>query len=290
MPDSPVFLGANAAWYDLIRDLIQNGQENTVRGLKTKEILGKSTYINMNYPIVQNKSRYLGLKFMAAEAHWILTGQNKVESIAPYSKEISNFSDDGIFYHGAYGPKIIDQLPHVIRTLEKDPYSRQAVINIWRETPPETKDVPCTLSAQWLVRDNRLYCIDTMRSSDIWLGWPYDVFNFSMLSLYILLLLRSRPILNIDWGSVRLGGLILTAGSQHYYERHYQQVENVLKEQQPFTSIGQPAMVQDKGFDDPNRLLHELACLKDWSRSDLFPGRAMLGEFCDVFKIRYGTK
>ena len=64
----------------------------------------------MNYPIVLSKARSLGYKFMVAEAFWILSGRNDVEFMDKFSNKIKDFSDDGIFFNGAYGPKIIDQL------------------------------------------------------------------------------------------------------------------------------------------------------------------------------------
>jgi thymidylate synthase len=173
-----------------------------VRGLQTMEILSHQTEVDMSYPIVTLKARKLGYKFMCAEAWWILTGQNTVETIKPYSKEIERFSDDGVYYNGAYGPRIVDQLTYAVDCLAKDPSSRQAIIEIWRPNPRDSKDVPCTIAVQFLIRDNHLYCIDTMRSSDLWLGWPYDIFNFTMLSARILELLAKR---SVEFKKTRLG-------------------------------------------------------------------------------------
>jgi thymidylate synthase len=127
---------------------------------------------------------------------------------------MKKFSDDGRVLYGAYGPRIHEQLGYVLRVLANDPTSRQAVMTIWRNNPPASKDIPCTLSVQFLIRNNKLYCFDTMRSSDLWLGWPYDVFSFSMLSLYIVLLLREGRGMKL-----KLGELWITAGSQHIYDR-----------------------------------------------------------------------
>lgn len=190
------------------------------------ELMGNQTTVNMKFPVVLPKARKLGYKFMAAEAWWILTGQNTVSTIAPYSKQIVQFSDDGSYYHGAYGPKIVDQLSYVVESLVRDEFSRQAVINIWRESPKISKDIPCTVSLQFLIRHNRINCIATMRSSDAWLGWPYDVFNFSMVSARVReLLLRMSP---LQFKGLELGNLTLTAGSQHLYERNFAGAEEVL--------------------------------------------------------------
>ena len=109
----------------------------------------------------------------------------------------------------------------VVDALSRDPDSRQAVIEIWRPNPRDSRDVPCTLTVQWMIRDGKLHCLDSMRSSDAWLGWPYDVFNFSMLSLYILLMLKERSAITLQhidlMARLQLGDLHLTAGSSHLY-------------------------------------------------------------------------
>jgi thymidylate synthase len=168
----------------------------------------------MAQPIVTVKQRKLGHRFLVAESWWIISGRNDVASIRPYSPHIASFSNDGIYFDGAYGPKVIDQLRYVVDTLEKDPDSRQAVIGIWRPNPRDSKDIGCTLSVQWLIRDGKLNCLDTMRSSDAWLGIVYDWWNFTALSAYVLLLLRER---SERFKDVRLGTLYVTAGSQHLY-------------------------------------------------------------------------
>jgi thymidylate synthase len=179
----------------------------------------------MRFPVVNIPERNMGFKFMTAEAAWILSGDNRVETIAPFSKAITKFSDDGVFFHGAYGPPVIDQLSYICRLLSEDQDTRQAVMTIWRKNPGQTKDVPCTISVQWLIRDGKLHCVDNMRSSDLWLGWPYDVFNFSMLSYYI------RSFLEYYNGlKVEVGNLHLFAGSQHIYERNFQAVEDILQD------------------------------------------------------------
>jgi thymidylate synthase len=156
---------------------------------------------------------------MAAEAAWILEGRNDVETIAPYSKAISNFSDDGVSFFGAYGPKVVNQIDYCVDALYRDQFSRQAVINIWRENPPATKDVPCTLSLQFIVRHSIIHCVASMRSSDLWLGHPYDIVNFSAISFYIMLKLNKK--LHADRKLLLgLGQLYLTAGSKHLYERN----------------------------------------------------------------------
>lgn len=211
-------------WLKTVEQCMRWGQIVAPRGKKIKELLGYQTSISMEFPILSIQERKLGYKFMAAEAAWILSGDNRVKTIAPYSKAISSFSDDGYFYHGAYGPMIRDQLHYVIDALNSDPDTRQAVLTIWRPNPRPSKDIPCTVSIQFLIRNGMLHVVDTMRSSDLWLGWPYDVFNFSMLARYVICHLKDKPF---------LGLLLLQAGSMHIYEDQWSAAEDLLTSATP---------------------------------------------------------
>ena len=217
-----LYTDANLAWIKLLATLIREGQECAPRGKKIKEVLGYQSTVDMSRCIVAVPERQLGYKFMAAEAAWILSGDDRVATISPFARHISSFSDNGNTYFGAYGPKVLDQLPYVISALVNDLDTRQAVINIWRENPGPSKDIPCTLSAQFLIRGDKLHCIDTMRSSDAWLGWPYDVFNFSMLSYEICRRLKDQGVY------VTPGTLYLTAGSQHLYEPQWKEARAII--------------------------------------------------------------
>jgi len=206
-------MNMDAAWISTLRRVYAHGTERSPRGQVTRELLADLIVVDMTRPVLTVVERKLGYRFLAAEAAWILSGDDRVETIAPYSKMIHQFSDDGIAFFGAYGTKILPQLPYVVETLQRDPQSRQAVINIWRESPPQSRDIPCTLSCQFLIRDDQLHAVVAMRSSDVWLGVPYDVFNFSMLAGYVLCELGSADL--------TLGNLYHFAGSRHLYERNW---------------------------------------------------------------------
>jgi thymidylate synthase len=202
----------NSCYQSLLRHIVDCGKLVTCRGYEIIEVLNCAISIDMNQPLVTIKARKLGKKFPMAEAAWIMSGDNRVSSISPFSRMVKSFSDDGLWYFGAYGPMVVDQLPYIIRALERDLYTRQAVLTIWRPRPYDTKDVPCTVSIQFIYREGRLHCIDNMRSSDAWLGVPYDWFNFSMLSAGVAIILNKK--LNMD---IKLGNLYFNAGSQHLY-------------------------------------------------------------------------
>jgi thymidylate synthase len=175
--------------------------------------------------------RRLNYAFMAAEFLWMFCGREDVAMISHYNERIKEFSDDGLGFFGAYGPRWRDQVGGAVHRLKGDLTSRQAVIGTWRPLYNrrrltwddesyfmETRDVPCTLSMQYLLRDGCLDAYVTMRSSDAWLGLPYDLFNFSMLQRAVAAELGVLP-----------GTLTLFVGSSHLYERNLDQAREVLK-------------------------------------------------------------
>lgn len=245
---------ANDVWVDLLTKVYSSQSTVSPRGLQTKELLGSQTRIDMARPVVTYSARKLGRRFAVAEAAWIIGGRNDLASILPYSKDIAKFSDDGRFFSGAYGVKVVDQLRYVCDSLRQDQDTRQAVINIWRENPRPSADVPCTLSLQFLIRNKRLQCCATMRSSDVWLGVVYDWLNFSSLSTYILLMLREKGVADLE-----LGELILTAGSQHLYESNFKAVEALFSD----TKTQEYAPLDVSEFSSPEDFLNHLNELKD---------------------------
>lgn len=205
----------NKIWQDKILDVTLHGHFSNPRQQLISEVIAGQYKVPMP-AYLDLVDRKVNKAFMFAEAWWIISGNNRLCDIRPYMNIYANFSDDGIFLRGAYGPKIVDQMGHIVDVLEKDNDSRQAVLNIWRERPGGSKDIPCTTNMQFLIRDNKLDMVTTMRSHDLILGFTYDVFTFSMVAMSIKLLLHTRGI------EVELGDLYVTAGSMHIYERHFE--------------------------------------------------------------------
>lgn len=202
-------------WLEAVNDILTNGELVAPRGKLTKELPQRTMVVDMRRPVLLVPERSLSYRFMVAEAYWILSGDDTVVGIAPYNSRIAEFSDDGKRFFGAYGPKILAQMDYVVAKLKADHDTRQAGLTIWRENPPTTKDVPCTVAIFFSLRGQVLNVHVFMRSSDVWLGVPYDVFNFSMLGHLIC------GLLNDDRASTELyepGRLYLTAASSHLYE------------------------------------------------------------------------
>lgn len=208
-------------WQDLLFDILENGTTVEPRGQKTSELLQRTIMVDTRRPVLTVPERGISYPFMAAEAYWIMSGDYRVETIEPYCPRIKKFSDDGETFFGAYGPKIVGQLQYVFHKLLEDRDTRQAGLTIWRENPPATKDMPCTVAVFFGIRENRLNAHVFMRSSDAWLGIPYDVFNFSMLTHLVCTALNGN---GINYG-IEPGMLYLTAASSHLYERNWDGAE-----------------------------------------------------------------
>lgn len=245
----------NYQWIKILNNLVKSNISSNPRGFTIKEIINNTSCVDMNYPILTILGRKLGYKFMLRESWWIMDGRNSVETITDFSKAISTFSNDGFHFDGAYGPRVVDQIRYIVDCLEKDRDTRQAVLTIWRPNPRDSKDIPCTVSIQWLIRNNTIYCIDNMRSSDIWLGWPYDIFNFTMLTGYIMLLLRERGI-----NDLKLGNIYLNAGSQHLYSNNFEAAENILNNHYEIFEIDK---FNPYEFESPTHLKQYLKALSE---------------------------
>ena len=217
-------MDASNSWLLALHNVYNFGKPVSPRGLNTREILNYHFEMDMNSPITSVPERNIGTAFMCAEPAWILSGDNTLEFIDQFAP-MERYSDDGLFLGGAYGPKIVDQLPYVVKCLSEDPLSRQAIINIWREKPGRSGDIPCTVCYQFLIRNNRLDMIAIMRSNDIFLGTPYDVYTQTMVALSVKLILQE---VSNEFPNLKLGTLTLKVGSLHLYESNIQAVETIL--------------------------------------------------------------
>ena len=163
--------------------------------------------------IVQSKIRKMPMRYAVGELLWYLSGSNKVKDISKYSKFWGDISDDDVTLNSAYGHRIwekfgFDQWTFVKEKLQANPNDRQAVIHIKDADPNPSKDVPCTCLLQFHLREEKLYLTVYMRSNDIWLGFPFDVFAFTSL----------QTLMAMELG-VDLGSYTHIAGSLHLYEK-----------------------------------------------------------------------
>jgi thymidylate synthase len=216
----------NRIWVELLTSLLDFGDLTSPRGQQTRERLAVTLHLKQPLGnIITIPERKLNYAFMVAEWLWIMAGRRDVTGLVFYNKEIAKFSDDGETFFGAYGPMINAQLGHVLSSLSRDHDSRQAVLTIWRPSPPPTKDVPCTVAMQFLIRERALHAIVTMRSSDAWLGIPYDVYTFTRVQAALAAELRRDR----ELSGLQLGTLTLQLGSSHLYEQHWASALSVVE-------------------------------------------------------------
>jgi len=229
---------AHTAWKTLLQELLDNGQESKPRDQRTKELLGlQLRFTEGRQNLIADADRGLNYRFLVAQ--WLATVAGVEEkNLERYNKQLSKFEDDGRGgKYPSYGPRLLPQWPYVLKQLMDDRDTRQAVASIWEaQTMTGERWVPCTLSLQFMLRprfqllpqydkkDERLFLhvIATMRSSDAFLGLPYDIFNFTQLANVIASALTLTLRQRID-----VGEFVLNLGSSHLYERDWEKAKQV---------------------------------------------------------------
>lgn len=182
------------------------------------------------------------------ELLWYLSGSDDVDQIAHYVgyyKRDPNLSVDG-HVTGAYGPRLlnfdgVNQLERVVDTLKANPDSRNAVIQLFDHQ--DTENAPCTLGLQFVIREGKLLLMASMRSNDVYLGLPHDLFAFTMLQE---LVARSLDI--------ELGSYFHSVGSFHLYERNEAAADSYLEEGWQ-DEAAMPAMPIGNPWNDVRELL-----------------------------------
>lgn len=216
------------AWRDLLWTIRDYGLPVSPRGQPTREVLHTNyLQVAMDQAVVTSPLRKLNYQFMAAEALWVLSGSTELAPLTRFVKRMADFSDDGLNLAGAYGPPITEQLPYVVRTLVKDPDTRQACLSIWRPSPAASKDIPCTVAMVFSIRKQKLHQHVFMRSSDAWLGIPYDMFTFSCVGLKVACEVNRLRLVNLA-PPIEPGNLTIAATSSHLYDRDGANVDAVL--------------------------------------------------------------
>lgn len=212
---------ATLAWLGAYETALKYGRECAPRGRKIRELEQHTLAIDLNYPLVAVPERRLNYRFLAAEAAWILAGRNDLGYLTAFNPKMAEFSDNGRSLAGAYGPRITSQVDYVVEKLVADRDTRQATLTIWTPNPQPSRDLPCTVAMDFKIRRDRLNAHVFMRSSDLWLGVPYDVFSFAMVASYIAARYREIMTAPLGGGELDLGTLYLTAASMHVYEEHW---------------------------------------------------------------------
>lgn len=228
-------------YVEVIRLVLKYGSLRRPRGFECTSI-GPTMFTlqNPRARVLWNQVRMAKRHFMAGEFTWIITGQRDLEQIVYYNPQMTKFSDDGKTLFGAYGPHIAKQLPYVINALLQDPDSRQAVLTLWQPCPPKTKDVPCTISMQFRIVNGHVEMTTFMRSNDIWLGLPYDIFTFTAIQEVV------ATCVGLDVGPYHH-----VVGDLHLYKMHEGHARRALEDRadseiMPKLAIGNLSDLQDQ--------------------------------------------
>lgn len=237
-----------ASWlaYQAARTVMNDGEETAPRGMRTREVTSAVLGIaDPTHALPLGVGREgLSEALAYAEALNLLSGRSTPEllgSIAPFYATFVN-PETGAF-DGAYGPRIHSQVEAAYRKLKEDPDSRQGAVGIWSRSDAEREkslDYPCTLSMHFLARGGSLVMHVTMRSNDVWLGLPYDVYQFTSVQAVL-----ARAL------GLKLGKYVHAAHSLHAYERDFDKLSRL----HPPTDMYAPSQ-------PPVRLG---APLRDWS-------------------------
>jgi len=160
--------------------------------------------------IATDMNRNVNVKLASAEALQLMGGFSDPEVMGNIAPNTRQFRTGGVF-NGAYGPRIRPQLEKATERLRIDGGTRQAVVTVWDplyDQQDGIKDIPCTVSYNWHIRDDKLHQTTHMRSNDIWWGWTYD------LPMHASLLHTMAHILDVG-----VGDYVHVVDSLHIYER-----------------------------------------------------------------------
>ena len=231
-------------WFGLITK--EAGSAESRDGAVVGEVLNAvTTIVDPTRCILKSKIRKLPMRYAVGELLWYMSGNPALDAIRLYTGAWDRMSDNGVTVNSNYGDRIqkatceysretFNQLKMVEDILRKDPSSRQAVIHIKQARnllKYPSKDVNCTVCLQFFVRENKLYMTTYMRSNDLWMGFPNDIFQFTAIQVYLAMRL-----------GYNLGSYTHIAGSLHLYDRDYQVALKNIKENADSIVDGEPAI------------------------------------------------
>lgn len=258
----------NNIYEQMLADVFYNGNEQTPRGKKIKELINTQyTFQNPANFIFYNKIRSTPLEYLRGELKWYFTGSNKLEDILPYSSFWKHIANEDKTCNSAYGYRLFKDLNEfnesqwswAYKSLIKDKDSRQAIMYIGQPKfqYESNKDVPCTSFLQFFIRDNKLHLITTMRSNDLIKGTTFDIPFFMLLLQNMFLLLKEH------YKDLEIGEYIHNAMQLHIYEQDFQLVDSMLQNEfksNNLIELSNPIIDKDGSCDEDelNKLIEKL--------------------------------
>jgi thymidylate synthase len=213
------------AFYSICEKLSKAKEVNS-RGSKQKEIIFYNFSIDDPSDILINiPARKFSEDYAISEWLWYLSANPEVTNIGKLARIWRDIADENNCVESNYGCYLLHQWDWIKGELMSDNDSRRAtiVINQPFHKSKNKKDYPCTHYIQFFIRENKLHLGVNMRSNDAVFGLCNDVFTFC---LFQQLMLNDLNDLGAD---IELGNYFHSAGSMHVYERHYEMVENIIK-------------------------------------------------------------
>jgi thymidylate synthase len=220
-------------YLDMLQHILNQGQVKADRtGTGTLSVFGYQTRYNLQegFPVLTTKK--LHLKSIIYELLWILNGESNIASLQDHGVRIWNeWADD----EGELGPvygvqwrswnaadgKTIDQISQVIEGIKGNPTSRRLIVSAWNVGELQAMALPpCHLLFQFYVADGKLSCQLYQRSADVFLGVPFNIASYSLLTMMVAQVCSLEP-----------GEFVHTFGDLHLYNNHIEQAQLQLTRQ-----------------------------------------------------------
>ena len=217
-------------YLDLLRYIRENGTIKSDRtGVGTQSVFGYQMRFDLNegFPLLTTKKVHL--KSIIYELLWFIAGDTNIKFLNDHGVTIW---DEWADANGDLGPvyghqwrswptpegKTIDQLANVVESIRNNPDSRRHIVCAWN--PGEVDKMalpPCHALFQFYVADGRLSCQLYQRSADVFLGVPFNIASYALLTQMI-----------AQCCDLKLGDFVHTLGDAHIYRNHIEQVETQL--------------------------------------------------------------
>ena len=212
-------------YLDLVRHIIEKGTDKTDRtGTGTRSIFGYQMRFNLQdgFPMVTTKK--LHLRSIIHELLWFLKGETNIKylkdnGVGIWDEWASEAGELGPVYgkqwrswSGADG-KVYDQITDLIAQIKKTPDSRRLIVSAWNVAElPQMALMPCHTIFQFYVADGKLSCQLYQRSADVFLGVPFNIASYALLTLMVAQVCDLEP-----------GDFVHSFGDVHLYNNHVEQ-------------------------------------------------------------------
>ncbi len=222
-------------YLDLLETILEKGSEKGDRtGTGTISRFGHQMRFDLSkgFPMVTTKK--LHLKSIIYELLWFLNGDTNVKYLQDHGVRIWNeWADENGDLGHIYGyqwrswptpdGKHIDQISEVVRSIQENPDSRRHLVSAWNVGELDKMNLPpCHILFQFYVNDGKLSCQLYQRSADVFLGVPFNIASYALLTMMMAQVCGLQP-----------GDFVHTLGDAHIYSNHIEQVKLQLN-RQPF--------------------------------------------------------